>query len=427
MPRRALSAPATASALLPGGIRLRPDLREPGAPKELEVIQLTTDPNVPSSHIYMEAQIFAPGSKRFVLQRSGHAHGSDRKDPQHQFLLCDIEDRFLLHPLTDEVGTTGPAISPDGKYFYYFVDQTGQRRERLTLMRVKLDGTDRERLLVIDGALPGTRFRPTRIYPLSTISSDGRKLAISACLDKSTDPVQFGLMVFDLEKAAVEVAIHGPTWTNMHPQFCRSTDPESKHDILIQENHGRLLAASGEVMPSADTAGVDIHVVRDDGSNPRDLPWGRDGTERCEGHQCWRGRTGWAITSVGSQGTAHLIEGRPAAPAGHRGLNTPGGIRNILSREFAKPRFHHFAVDIAGRRLVTDYEKTAEAGRIYIARLGRPGEEPLKDFRCIARPRSTGQKDAHTHPFLSPDGRMAFFNSDESGVLQAYAIRGLPG
>ncbi len=28
------------------------------------------------------------------------------------------------------------------------------------------------------------------------------------------------------------------------------------------------------------------------------------------------------------------------------------------------------------------------------------------------------------HPFLSPDDRMVFFNSDESGLLQAYMVRG---
>ena len=59
----------------------------------------------------------------------------------------------------------------------------------------------------------------------------------------------------------------------------------------------------------------------------------------------------------------------------------------------------------------------------WIARLGEPGRDPLTDFACLARPRSSGN--AHMHPFLSPNGRMAFFNSDESGQLQAYAIRGL--
>ena len=113
----------------------------------------------------------------------------------------------------------------------------------------------------------------------------------------------------------------------------------------------------------------------------------------------------------------------PAPTSGHRGTQTPGGIRNILSRTFDKPLFHHFAVDIAGQRLITDYGKTADEARIYIARLCEPGRDPLTDFACLARPRSS--TNAHMHPFLSPNGRMAFFNSDESGQLQAYAIRGL--
>ena len=43
--------------------------------------------------------------------------------------------------------------------------------------------------------------------------------------------------------------------------------------------------------------------------------------------------------------------------------------------------------------------------------------------------RSSGNKEAHKeahiHPFLSPDGKLAFFNSDESGVLQADMVRGV--
>src|SRR5688572_10454264 len=82
-------------------IKLRPDLLDAKSPKGLEIMQITSDSEVPSTHIYMEAQIFTPDSKRFVLQRSGHAHGSNPKDPKHHFLLCDIEDDFALHPLTD--------------------------------------------------------------------------------------------------------------------------------------------------------------------------------------------------------------------------------------------------------------------------------------------------------------------------------------
>ena len=62
---------------------------------------------------------------------------------------------------------------------------------------------------------------------------------------------------------------------------------------------------------------------------------------------------------------------------------------------------------------------------LHLAELGEPGEEPLLDARYLLNPRSTCVKDTHIHPFLSPDGTMAFFNSDESGLLQAYMIRGL--
>ena len=40
------------------------------------------------------------------------------------------------------------------------------------------------------------------------------------------------------------------------------------------------------------------------------------------------------------------------------------------------------------------------------------------------KPRIVLAKDTHIHPFLSPDGVSGFFNSDESGVLQAYMVRG---
>jgi hypothetical protein len=70
--------------------KLRPDLLDENSAKGLEVLQLTTEPDVPSSHVYMEAQIFTPDSKQCVLHRSAHAHGSNARDPKHQYLLCDL-------------------------------------------------------------------------------------------------------------------------------------------------------------------------------------------------------------------------------------------------------------------------------------------------------------------------------------------------
>lgn len=411
-----------------GKPKLRPDLVDQDSPKGIEVVQLTTEQDIPSSHLYMEAQVFTMDSKRFILHRSATAHGSSQHDPKHQYLLCDLENGCDLSPLTFERGATAASVSPDGKYLYYFVNETHVGGGRLTLKRVNLDGTDRRSIVVVDSTLPGTKFRPSNIYPLSTISSDGKRLALSAFLgDGKTEGAPFGLMVFDLEKATVSLVLHGPSWCNMHSQYCRSTDPEAAHDILIQENHGNVADAQGSIKRLVGGEGADIHVIRDDGSNFRNMPWGRDGNEFCQGHQCWRGRSTWAITSTGTRKPpeAQLIEGRAAPHAGHVGINTPGGVRNDLSRSFPNPHFYHFATDIAGRRLISDAGPLNREAKIYLAELGEPGKEPAKRFTLLLRPRSSCQKHAHIHPFLSPDGKLGFFNSDESGLLQAYMIRGL--
>jgi hypothetical protein len=408
-------------------MKIRADLLDANSPKGMEVIQLTDEPDVPGSHLYMEAQIFAPDSKRFVLHRSATAHGSDKNDPKHRYLLCDIEDNFSLHPLTDELGATGASVSPDGQHMYYFVNETEVGGGRLTLKRVDLDGADRRAICVVDSVLPGTDFRPSRIYPLSTISSDGKRIAISGFLgDGTADGAPWGLMVFDIERATARLIIHGPTWCNMHPQYSRSTDPEGSHDILIQENHDNATDAKGGVTRLVGGLGADIHVIRDDGTSFRNMPWGRDGNEFCQGHQCWRGRADWAITSTGTRKPpeAQLIEGLAVPHADHVGLNTPGGKRNDLSREFPNPRFYHFATDIAGQRFISDAGPLNKDAKIYVADLGEPGKDALRNWKYLLSPRSACNKESHIHPFLSPDGRLGFFNSDESGLLQAYMVRG---
>lgn len=404
----------------------RPDLLNEGD-GDLEVVQLTTEPDVPGSHVYMESQIFAPDSKRLVLHRSAHPHGSDREDPAHQFLICDLEDGCALMPLTDELGATAPSVSPDGNHLYYFVDMTAPTDGRLILKRVKLDGSQRQTLMVLDGPIPGTAFQASRPYPLSTISSDGQRIAISSFLgDGLTAGAPFGLLVFDLEADAVRLVIHGPSWCNMHPQYSRSLDAEASHGILIQENHGNVCDQMGVNQTLTGGNGADIHVIRDDGSQFQDLPWGRDGNEFCQGHQCWRGRSERAITSTSKRDPqAHeLIEGVAVPHAGHEGLNTPGAVRNNISRDVQGPDFWHFATDIAGEKFIADSGPREDGGRLYLADLPDSEVGTLENVRVLLNPRSSWQKTTHIHPFLSPDGTKGFFNSDESGVLQAYMVTG---
>lgn len=409
-------------------MRLRPDLLDRNSPEQIEVAQLTTESEAPCAHVYMEAQIFTPDSRRFVLHRSAHAHGSSKDDPAHQYLVCDLEHGCAVRPITHELGATAPSVSPDGRYLYYLVDETEVSGGRLTLRRVKVDGSDRQTLLALDAGLPGTGLFPSCIYPLSTISSDGKRLAAAACLgDGSTEGAPFGLMVFDLEEASCTLALHGPTWCNLHPQYCRSTEGGEPHDIMVQENHDNVHDARGAITRLVGGLGADIHLIRDDGTNFRDFPWGRDGNEFCQGHQCWRGRSRWAITSTGTKAPAEcqLIESLPAPHAGHAGTATPGGVRNDLSREFPRPDFYHFATDAAGQALISDAGPMQRGGRIFFARFGEAGEEALGSWTYLLSPRCSWEKQAHIHPFLSPDGALGFFNSDESGTLQAYMVRGL--
>ena len=406
-------------------MKTRPDLVPEG--KTLEVVQLTEEPDVPASHVYMEAQIFTPDSQRLILHRSATPHGSDPKDPEHQFLICDLEDHCSLTPITTELGTTGPSISPDGKYLYYFINETEPGSGKLTLKRVRMDGTERETLYVLDHPIPDTDFRLSRPYPLSTISSDGKRIAISGFLGNGqTVGAPWGLLVFEIENPSVRLIFHGPSWCNIHPQYTRQTDPEASHDIMIQENHGNTASADGKLEKLVSGLGADIHLIRDDGTNLRDFPWGRDGNEFCQGHQCWIDRSDIAITSTGTREPkeCQLIAGLSAPHIGHDGINTPNGWRNDLSRSFDGPDFHHFATDIAGKRLITDAGPRDGGGAVWLFDLPDTDEGPLQNTRKVANPGSSWTKDTHIHPFLSPDGKSGFFNSDESGILQAYMVRG---
>ncbi len=408
-------------------MRERPDLISDQSPGGIEVHQLTTE-SIPSSHIYMEAQIFTPDSRRLILHRSAHPHGSNPEDPAHQYLVCDLDKAGQMFPITTELGATAPSIAPQGDVLYYFINATEPGvGGRLTLKRVRLDGTSREEICVVDEIIPGAPGPFSRPYPLSTISSDGQRVAISGFLgDGSTANAPWGLLVFDVPSATVELVLQGASWCNVHPQYCRSQDPSASRDLIVQENHGNDCDATGAFTKLIGGAGADIHVIADDGTNLRDLPWGRDGNESCQGHQCWIGDTQRALTSTSKREpkVAELIEARALPHIGHEGLKTPGGVRNNLSREHPAPDFHHFATDAAGRRLITDAGPRLGGGALWLGTIPTDETKAIEDWTYLMCPGSSWRKDTHIHPFLSPDGRVGFFNSDESGVLQSYMVGG---
>ena len=171
--------------------------------------------------------------------------------------------------------------------------------------------------------------------------------------------------------------------------------------------------------------GADIHVIRDDGTNFRNLPWGRDGNEFCQGHQCWIGRSQRALTSTSTRTprSCRLIEARASEHRDHTGTETPKAQRNDLSRQIPHPDYYHFATDIEGKRLITDAGPRDSGGAIYLGEIPENETDPLVEMTYLLNPRSSWEKGSHIHPFLSPDGRTGFFNSDDGGLLQAYMVR----
>lgn len=422
-------------------------------PKNIRLFQLTDMWSENSCHVYMEAQIFTPDSKRLVLHRSAHPHGSDQYDPVHAYYLCDLENGGAMTRLTDETGACAPCVSPDGTFFYYFVRQFDPVtwKGRILFKRRNLSGTDACELGCVSH---GDAFAPAYyMYPLSTVSPDGKRVAATSPLedDMSGFP-EHALWIFDTETGGASVPVHGKFFCNLHMQYTR--DPAHPHDIMIQHDHGSyscqvrkelgtvqrvaaLDAESGYRMRAVSAhpddpkqnhtgCGLDLHVIRDDGTDWRAVPVGRDGVEHCQGHQCWRGRSDWVISSTllfqrPSYAHQELVEVFPVPCETHDGKNTPGAVRNVLTRGIQPPHFLHFATDIAGKKIVSDFEADNGEWHLYTGTLGTSGKDPAA-LSMILNLGSREKSPWHPHPFLSPDGRWAFFNSSAGGKLDAYAV-----
>ena len=408
----------------------RPDLIHPQAPAGIEVFQLT-DENIPSSHVYMEAQVFSPDSKWFILHRQAAAHQVDYESPEHKYLLCDLENNGELTPLTNDLNAKGPSLSPDGKYLYYIIDNTVIGGGRLIVKRVEIKSGKDEIVTVLDKPAGEAANQVSRLYSLSTISSDGNRLLTSGFLgDGRTNAAPFGVIVFDLTTGEANCILQGPDWINTHPQYCRSTDSEACHDVMIQHNHGGYADAQGKSVKGhrgGILSDIDIHVLRDDGTNMRSLPWARNGSEFCQGHQCWRGMSTTSITSTSAKVPSgrQLVEGRAEQDANHLGSNLPNAYRNEVSRSYPGLGYGHFSTDVTGRLLVSDgiilRSKDDYDVNVYVARLSEKDHEPAEKLLHLVLSKT---RHIHIHPFISPDGTKAFFNSDESGVCQAYMISG---
>jgi hypothetical protein len=401
------------------------------SPEGIHVYRMTDDPKS-AGLIYPDQPSFLADDRRLVLNTSTGP------------VICDPDDGGSLYPIFSDGERKHISLTFDGRYAYS-EHRSKEGEGSLRISRVELGSLREEDVFHCEGLLPGTSIRADR-FRVGTISADNRRAACGIWLgDGKTPDAPYGIVVLDLEKGEAWIAAEDLNFANPHLQYCRSTDQEAVHDLLVQMNHGlhtneegKLLVALGP--PSEN--GVDIHAVRDDGTHWRDLPFGRDGHESCIGHQIWRGLGTSAVTvtlqnedtSYGwADGTAQGVVAGWPVPADkngpHLGLLNPGARRVVLTEGLARPRFCHLAGDRSGLRFVFDtfpiFDGRYAGMHIHIG--SAPDEETPLAFRYILNSgvtftRNTGHM--HAHPILSPDGNRLFFNSDITGTPQVYMVTG---
>ncbi len=416
---------------------------------DIDLYEITSGDSCNNYHIYMETPVFTPDSKKFIYLRTVNGTHIDRNQDYTQIMLCDIEDNFSVRQLTDEHRVCAVCMSLDGKYTYYIVEEGKTGSSKIFFKRIDMSTLRRETVMVIDKPLYECHSVPSIIYPLGTISADGSRFVTASFLgDGVMQNSPWGVLCFDIQKATARVVIQGEDYCNVHPQY--NPCLENSHELLIQHNHGCFCDENGNIKTLVSGHGADIHVVNDDGINMRSFPWGRNGAEQCQGHQCWRGTRNTAVTGTFSsvltgradqttslsntyvESECHLIESAPISvqPSRlHMGIQNKGGYRNVLTRNFKNPHFVHFSFDPTGKYFVSDCllenEPNGEKSELVIGTLGEGSDATLNVKSLIYPQTSWKDQQAHPHPFFSPDHKYLLFNSDVNGLSQIYLAKNL--
>jgi len=407
------------------------------SPRDLRIVRITSDNTFGHSHIYMEAPVFTPDGRRFIYQRIelDPARGvADRR--WREYWLCDIEDNFALRQLTTDPYAIGPVVSPDGQFMYYFINSFEPEDQKpIQLRRVDLQTYADEEVMTIDKPMPGTSALPSRLYVLSTIRADGKAVAAGAFVGDGKGPGTWCVFSCDFDRSSAQVVIEGTSHYNPHMQYARTTDPTRMHDLLIQRNNG--VKTHPDKRAADFVSGCTLDVIRDDGTNFRKVPCG-GGIETVHGHQEWRGDGSTILVGVDHRPADRphsrpMIEATPlpADPSDPTPpIELPGAesARNEITRNYERPAFGHSAIDITGRLFVGDdrlSDGPAEDTRIFIGLLDGERDAALK-LTYLLHPRTSYVADqaTHPHPFLSPDGRRVFFNSDYHGAQHIYMAEG---
>jgi len=279
--------------------RERIDLRVPGR-EDIRITCVTAGMETYHDHLYMETPVFSGDGNRFIFREPPadylDGYTSMARDAMAAaYWLCDIGDGYACFKVCGEPGVKGGSMDYRGEYFYYICEVVGV--PRVELKRMHIQTLKKETISVIDKPPSGCVAVPSLFYPIAAVRRDGGKYCTGAYLANSDyENGPWGVLVFDTASGELDIILEGEDYCNPHPQYAKNA--EMQNDLLIQHNHGSFIKRDFTIAPLVSGFGADIHVIRDDGSDMRSLPWGRDGYEFCQGHQCWRGEMKSAVTST---------------------------------------------------------------------------------------------------------------------------------
>ena len=419
----------------------------------LEVHQITTDLDS-DAHVaamHLSHALFTPDSTRcvFVRQRGAGltdadpARGSTHPLGKVELALCEIDEGFALRTLTDEEHVGAPVMTPDGRYLYYFLDQSGEERPRIILKRIDLHDFRTETVLVVDSPVEGVGRVPRggHMYDAASLSRDGTRLSTSCSFYQDDDPL-FSDLIIDLERMSIRGFLFQPYDWRPLGTYYRGRDPRYFHHLLFVHGHRRSgWDAQGQWYNEPDGLAerATLHVRTDEGLPVGSVPIGDEG----EGvdHPVWRGGLYEVVTHTSSFTTAPYWRGimLMAAPVAcapedqYKGARIPGARRTELTRFIKRPDLCHHAWDAAGTRVVCDTEGWHGRGPTAYLWLGTVVDDdagaPYVLPKYLLHPQSSwnGSYWLECQPAMSPDCRTIFFNSDylcKPGHPQVFCVRG---
>ena len=433
----------------------RDEFRTPVSPEGLRVVQITSDERR-DSHVGLQNTIrWTPDSRHLLFGRDASEDGTVKAG----MWVCDTEDRFSIRPVVewdqflvshtqypdDVEGTLAYTINPDGSSVYMMRRVKGV----LELCRVDLDSGQSELLMTAPAPL-------TSGWMLDA-SSDGTRVAFHIFLgDGKTEGAPWGLRVFDIENAKTWVveldnASHKGAHYRKGGGFCPAAQNAGAYDLVTHKRQSLKLSdgawrtpADGswrDGAPPEDTSQGYGHLVvfRDDGS---DLPRSPDDPARViptprpplhiTSHACWRGREArtWVASMYNvtpEKWRVPFVEAWPVEASAEylrADRNPEGGKWVDLTRFVSRADACHFDFDASGRHVVSDTDGYVNPGpcMLYVGTYVEPEEgDPYLKTKLLGIARTSWKtQSAHPHPFPSPDGRYAVFQSDFSGRPQVH-------